>query len=92
MLNNLLLNYNLYIGLSLGCVIGAVLCAIFIIVVVLIQPGNSSGISALGGNSDTFYNKGKGKTLESKLKKLTYVCIFLIILFMIGFFLIDLFF
>ena len=47
------------------------LCALFIIVVVMVQPSNSSGVSALGGSSETFFSKNKGKTRESKLKKLT---------------------
>ena len=50
------------------------LCALFIIFVVLIQPGNSSGISALGGTSETFFEKNKNKTFESKMKKLTTIC------------------
>ena len=50
------------------------LCAIFIIFVVLFQPGNSSGISALGGQTETFLGKNKNKTFEHKMKKLTVVC------------------
>lgn len=49
------------------------LCAVFIIAVVLFQPGNSSGVGALGGSTETFLSKNKGKTKESKLKKLTVV-------------------
>lgn len=49
------------------------LCAIFIICVVLFQPSNSSGVGALGGTTETFLTKNKGKTNESKLKKLTVV-------------------
>ncbi len=90
MLNNLLaFNYNLYFGLSLSCIIVAVLCAIFVTVVILVQPGNSNGISALGSNAETFYNKDKGQSLESKLKKLTYICVAIIAVAMIAFFLID---
>ena len=48
-------------------------CAIFIILVVLFQPGNSSGISAINGSSETFYSKNKGKTFEHKMKKLTVI-------------------
>ncbi|MBO7150009.1 MAG: preprotein translocase subunit SecG [Clostridia bacterium] len=48
-------------------------CAIFIILVVLFQPGNSSGVSALGGQSETFLSKNKGKTFEHKMKKLTVI-------------------
>lgn len=82
--------YALYKGLSIGFIVGALICAIFVIIVVLIQPGNSNGISALGSNAETFYNKDKGKTLESKLRKLTYISIAIMAVFMIGFFIIQL--
>ena len=45
------------------------LCAIFIVLVVLFQPGNSSGIGALGGQTETFLGKNKSKTFEHKMKK-----------------------
>ena len=48
-------------------------CAIFVILVVIFQPGNSSGISALGGQTETFLGKNKSKTFEHKMKKLTVV-------------------
>lgn len=51
-----------------------VLCALFVIIVVLMQQGQSRGLGALGGTTDTFYGKNKGKSIESKLKKLTTVC------------------
>ena len=49
------------------------ICAIFIILVVIFQPGNSSGVSALGGQTETFLSKNKSKTFEHKMKKLTVV-------------------
>ncbi len=48
-------------------------CAIFIILVVMFQPGNSSGVSALGGQSETFLTKNKSKTFEHKMKVLTVI-------------------
>ena len=48
-------------------------CAIFIIFVVMFQPGNSSGIGALGGQTETFLEKNKGKTFEHKMRKLTVI-------------------
>ena len=48
-------------------------CALFIILVVMFQPGNSSGISALGGQSETFLTKNKSKTFEYKMKMLTVI-------------------
>ncbi len=49
------------------------LCAIFIILVVLFQPGNSSGVSALGGTTETFLGKNRSKTFEHKMKVLTVI-------------------
>ena len=49
------------------------ICAIFVILVVMFQPGNTSGIGALGGQTETFLGKNKSKTFEHKMKKLTVV-------------------
>ncbi|MBQ9485608.1 MAG: preprotein translocase subunit SecG [Clostridia bacterium] len=49
------------------------LCALFIILVVMFQPGNSSGISALGGTTETFLGKNKSKTFEHKMKIYTVI-------------------
>jgi preprotein translocase subunit SecG len=54
------------------CIFIAV-CALFVVAVILVQPSNSSGIGAINGQSETFLSKNKGKTLESKLKKLTVI-------------------
>ncbi len=61
------------------------ICAIFIILVVLFQPGNSSGVSALGGQSETFLSKNKSKTFEHKMKKLTVVASVVFAVLCIGF-------
>ncbi|MBE7081511.1 MAG: preprotein translocase subunit SecG [Clostridiales bacterium] len=61
------------------------ICAIFIILVVLFQPGNSSGVSALGGQSETFLSKNKSKTFEHKMKKLTVVASVVFAILCIGF-------
>ena len=50
-----------------------VICALFIILVVICQPGNSNGVGALGGQTETFLGKNKSKTFEHKMKKLTVV-------------------
>lgn len=67
------------------------LCAIFIICVVLFQPSNSSGVGALGGTTETFLSKNKGKTNESKLKRLTVIsaivfCVVAIVFAVLGLF------
>ena len=60
-------------------------CAIFIILVVLFQPGNSSGVSALGGQTETFLGKNKSKTFEHKMKKLTVIASVIFTVLCIGF-------
>ncbi len=49
------------------------LCALFIILVVIFQPGNSSGVSALGGTTETFLGKNKSKTFEHRMRRLTII-------------------
>lgn len=67
-----------------------VLCAIFAILVVIFQPGNSDGISAISGQkSDTFFGKDSGNSLEKKLKKLTVVALCVLIAFSVLFFLVS---
>ena len=48
-------------------------CAIFIIAIVMFQPGNSSGTSAITGTTETFFGKNKSNTFEYKMKKLTVI-------------------
>lgn len=48
-------------------------CALFVIFVVICQPGNSTGIGALGGQTETFLGKNKSKTFEYRMKKLTVI-------------------
>lgn len=88
-LANLLFNYDVYMLLSRICVILSVLCAGFVTVVVMIQSGNSNGISALSGSSDTFYGKNKSKTVESKLRRLTVVCIAIMTVLLIAYYIIE---
>lgn len=55
-------------------VLGAVLILVSVIitVVVLMQEGRSQNLSgAITGGADSFVGKGKGKTIERKLEKIT---------------------
>lgn len=87
MLFNLLDNWALKMAICIPSVVIAVLCAIFIIIVIMLQPSNSEGISALNGQQETFFadKKNKSKTLESKLRKLTVVTIAVMAVCMIAF-------
>ncbi|MDE5896424.1 MAG: preprotein translocase subunit SecG [Clostridia bacterium] len=59
------------------------------IVLVMLQPGNSQGIDALGGSSETFYGKNKGKSTEAKLKLWTLICLILLAVLSIAFFILQ---
>ncbi len=65
------------------------LAAIAAIVLVLLQPSNSSGIDALGGSSETFFGKNKGKSIEAKMKKWTWICLATLVVFSLAFYIIH---
>lgn len=49
-----------------------IVLSIAIIALVLLQEGNSKGLSgAIAGGAETFFGKNKGRTMEAKLVKLT---------------------
>ena len=82
--------YNLYMGLSVTMIILMAVSAITAVILVLLQPGNSRGIDALGGSSDTFFGKNKGKSIEAKMKKWTWICLVVLAIFSIAFYVIQL--
>ncbi len=65
------------------------IAALAAIILVMIQPGNSNGIDALGGSSETFYGKNKGKSLESKLKMWTAICLIVLGVLAVVFFILQ---
>ena len=44
-----------------------IIAALFLIVTVLLQSSDDSGIGALTGKSDSYFSKAKSKTFEAKL-------------------------
>ena len=65
--------WNVWPVIKIIALVVMAICALFIILVVLFQPGNSSGIGALGGQTETFLGKNKSKTFEHRMKKLTII-------------------
>ncbi len=83
-------DYNFYI-ISRTVLVGIiVLLSLISIVCVVMQNGNSNGIDAISGSSETFYSKNKGRSKESVLKILTVVCLIGIAVCCIGFYLLAL--
>ena len=83
-------SYNLYIALSRTMIILMLVAAVAAIVLVLMQPSNSTGIDALGGSSETFFGKNKGKSIEAKMKKWTYICLLILLIFSVCFYILQL--
>ena len=51
-----------------------IIVCIVTVIVVLLQESRSAGLSgAIAGGADTFFGKGKGKSIEKKLERITKV-------------------
>ena len=83
-------SYNLYFALSVTMIILMCVAALAAIVLILLQPSNSSGIDALGGSSETFLGKNKGKSIEAKMKKWTWICLAILVVLSIVFYVLQL--
>ena len=83
-------SYKLYMTLSVVMIVLMGVAALTAIILVLMQPSNSSGIDALGGSSETFFGKNKGKSIEAKMKKWTWICLTVLIIFSIAFYILQL--
>lgn len=58
--------------LTIVLTIFQVLSGLAVTVIVLMQSGKSAGLSgSIGGGADTFFSKGKAKSLDAKLAKMT---------------------
>lgn len=58
--------YEILVGIVL------IITSIALVVIVLLQEGRSAGLSgAIAGGAETFLGKGKSKTVEQKLVKIT---------------------
>lgn len=71
------------IKIVIMCVLAVL--AILMIVFVCMQKSNENGVSAISGQSDTFYNRNKGSTLQGKIKILTIIDAVLIMVLCIVF-------
>ena len=81
--------YTTYRAISIALIIAMGVAAIAAIILVMLQPGNSQGIDALGGSSETFYGKNKGRSTEAKLKLWTYICLGVFAVLAIVFFILQ---
>ncbi len=58
--------------LTIVITIVQLIACLFLIAVVLLQSGKSAGLSgAIAGGAETFFSKGKSKTLDATLARMT---------------------
>ena len=67
--------FLVYQILSIIGLILVFLTALVAIIIVLFQKSNSDGIQGITASSETFFGKNKGQSIESKLKKWTWICL-----------------
>lgn len=58
-------------GFAIALAIIDIVICIALVALVISQEGNSQGLGSLGGSTDTFFGKNKGRAFDSQLKKLT---------------------
>lgn len=78
-----------YYAVNYTLIILMAIAALAAVILVMLQPGNSQGIDALGGTSETFYGKNKGRSIESKLKMWTIICLAVLAVLAIVFFILQ---
>ena len=63
--------------------------SVAMIIFILMQKGNTNGVSAVTGQTNTFYNRNKGATLQGKVKVFTIICAVLIMVVVIAFLIVS---
>lgn len=58
---------------NIFCFVAIFLAAVFAILLVLFQKSNSDGIQGITASSETFFGKNRGRSIESKLKKWSWI-------------------
>lgn len=81
--------YTLYITFTLIFMALLFIAAIVAILVVLFQKSNSDGIQGITATSETFFGKNKGKSTEEVLKRWTIICLVVLAVLAVVFFILQ---
>lgn len=84
--------YIPYVVLTSIAIILMFIAAFVAIVIVMLQQSNSEGIQGITGSSETFFGKHKGKSIESKLKKWTWISLGILTVLSIAFYIVAIIF
>ncbi|MDE7086786.1 MAG: preprotein translocase subunit SecG [Clostridia bacterium] len=80
--------YTAYVVLRTIAIVAMFLASLAAIVLVLLQQSNSEGIQGITGSSETFFGKNKGQSIESKLKKWSWICLGVLAVISIAFYIV----
>ena len=68
-----------------------IIVSVIITALVMLQESKQQGLSgAIGGAAETFFGKNKGKSIEAKMKKWTWICLIVLVVFSITFYILQL--
>ncbi len=81
--------YTLYVTLTTIAIVAMFLAALVAIILVMLQQSNSEGIQGITGSSETFFGKHKGKSIESKLKLWSWICLGVLAVIAIAFYIVT---
>lgn len=81
--------YVTYVVLTSIAIILMFIAAIVAVILVLFQQSNSDGIQSITGSSETFFGKNKGQSIESKLKKWSWICLVVLAVLSIAFYIVQ---
>jgi preprotein translocase subunit SecG len=81
--------YTTYLIVSVVFIILMFIAALVAIILVLFQQSNSDGIEGITGSSETFFGKNKGKSIESKMKKWSWICLAVLAVLSIVFYIVQ---
>ena len=80
--------YRTFVVMRTIAIVLMFIASLAAIVLVLLQQSNSEGIQGITGSSETFFGKNKGQSIESKLKKWSWICLGVLAFLAIAFYIV----
>lgn len=84
-------NYTFFNVMSIIFMVLMVLLSLTMILIVMLQKGNTTNLGAIAGGADSFFGKNKSKSLDAKFKRLTIYNAMAILVTSVLFFIIQIF-
>lgn len=81
--------YTVYTVFSIIFMVIMVLLSVAMIIIVVLQQGNSSNLGAIAGGAESFFGKNKARSLDGKFKRWTIIIAIAILITSILFFVIQ---